>query len=368
MENILKHNFSAGPSILPPEVLEGARHAIGNWQDQGLSILEVSHRTPEFRKVVDEVEELLRELMNIPSGYSILFIQGGASTQFSMIPFNFMGRTGKAAYLDAGFFSKRAIVEASHFGLVDVVASSADSNYTFIPSDYKVDPSCSYFHCTSNNTIEGSQMHSFPSSPVPLICDMSSDILSRTIDISQFDLIYAGAQKNMGPAGVTVVIVKDDLLNNINNKVPAMWDYRIFRECHSLYNTPPVFSLYVMLLNLRWIKKQGGVKEMESRNKIKADILYKEIDSNPLFQNAIVKEDRSLMNVSFSINKSELENAFYEFAQKEGMVGLRAPFGNSFRASLYNALPISSVQALVNTMKEFTISMDFQTSLNTCYL
>ncbi|WP_207423244.1 3-phosphoserine/phosphohydroxythreonine transaminase [Desertivirga brevis] len=352
MNTILKHNFSAGPSILPPEVLDGARKAVGDWLDQGLSILEVSHRTPEFRAVVDEAEELIRELMEIPSGYSILFIQGGASTQFSMIPFNFMGRTGKAAYLDAGFFSKRAIAEASHFGLVDVVASSADSNYTSIPSDYSIDPSCSYFHCTSNNTIEGSQMKSFPSSPIPLMCDMSSDILSRTIDVQQFDLIYAGAQKNMGPAGVTVVIAKDELLDNCSSKVPAMWDYRVFRDFHSLYNTPPVFSLYVMLLNLRWIKQQGGVKEMERRNNVKAEILYRELDSNPMFHPTIVREHRSMMNVRFSIDDPEMASLFYEIATREGMVGIKAPFGDGFRVSLYNALPLSSVEALVNTMRE----------------
>lgn len=349
-----KHNFGAGPCILPTKVLDQAADAVRNFNGMGLSILEISHRTPEFEQVIKETQDLVKELMGVPQGYSILFLQGGASTQFSMLAMNFLHQEKKAAYLDCGYFSQKAIKEALFFGEVNIVASSKDKDYNYIPEGYEIPEDSAYFHYTSNNTIEGTEMFSFPVTDVPVICDMSSDILSRKVNVADFDLIYAGAQKNMGPAGMTLVVVKDSLLENIQRQVPSMSDYRIYRDNSSLFNTPPVFSIYVAMLNLRWLKEKGGVTQIETENKAKAALLYEEIDRNPLFYGLAAPEARSRMNVTFKMYDPSEENAFLNFAASRGVVGVRGyRTVGGFRASLYNALPISSVQVLVDCMKDF---------------
>lgn len=350
----MTYNFGAGPSILPQEVFKQASQAVLNFNDTGLSILEISHRAPEFEAVVDESIRLVKELLNVPDGYSILFVQGGASTQFAMAPLNLLAEGQTAAYLDSGAWSSKAIKEAKLFGNVNVVASSKDSNYTFIPKNYEIPADSAYFHCTSNNTIFGTELFDFPKTDVPVVCDMSSDIFSREINVADFGIIYAGAQKNLGPAGVTLVIIKDELFGKSGRKLPSMMDYKIQADNKSLYNTPPVFAIYVSMLTLRWLKSKGGIAEMEKENIAKAAALYAEIERNPLFKSPCNVEDRSRMNVCFVMENPELEKPFLKFAESRGMVGIKGHRSvGGFRASIYNALPITAVHSLIEVMREF---------------
>lgn len=351
-----KHNFSAGPAILPASVLKEAGKAAVNYQGMGLSLLELSHRGPEFTAIIEEANVLMKEIVGLPEGYHVLWLSGGASTQFFMAPMNLLNPDETAAYTDTGTWANKAIKEAKGFGHVQVLASSKEQNYNFIPKGYKIPRDVKYLHLTSNNTIFGTQLHKFPKSPVPLVCDMSSDFLSRPFDPTQFGLIYAGAQKNLGPAGTTVVIVREDLLGAVSRHLPSMLDYRTFIAENSLYNTPPVFPIYVSLLTLRWIKKNGGLKGMQRKNKTKAAVLYQEIDRNPLFKGTTAVEDRSLMNVCFVMEEkyASLEKEFLKETEAHGMVGLKGHRSvGGFRASIYNAMPKSSVQALVDLMADF---------------
>lgn len=346
------HNFSAGPSILPKEAIEASIEGIRNFAGTGLSVLEVSHRGKEFVAVVEETQSLIKELMEIPEGYEILFLGGGASMQFLMLAYNLL--ENKGAYLKTGVWAANAAKEAAHMGKVEIVASSEDRNYSYIPKNYTIPADADYFHCTSNNTIYGSQMQSFPDSPVTMVCDMSSDILSRRVDVSKFGLIYAGAQKNMGPAGVTVVIVRKDILGKVSRKIPSMMDYRVHIDKETMFNTPPVFPIFSMLQNLKWVKAQGGVDAMQKRAAARASLLYSEIDSNPLFTGTVDVEDRSQMNACFLLTDPGLEdkfNAAWKAAGISGIKGHRSVGG--YRASMYNALPLESVEVLVNVMKTF---------------
>lgn len=348
------HNFSAGPAILPPSAIKGSIEAIQNFAGTGLSILEISHRSKQFEAVIDESVQLVKELYQIPDGYSVVFLQGGASLQFDMIPMNLLNENETAAYLNTGVWANRAIKEAKLFGNVNIIASSEDKNFSFIPKDYTIPSDAKYFHCTSNNTIYGTQMQSFPNSPVPLICDMSSDIFSRPIDINQFDMIYAGAQKNMGPAGVTLAIIKNDILGKVTRKIPTMLNYQVHIDNGSMYNTPSVFAIYVSMLTLKWVKEMGGTAAMEKRNTEKANLLYAEIDRNPLFKGTCEVEDRSKMNVCFVCNNAEHEEKFTQLAKEKQLSGIKGHRSvGGFRASLYNALPLESVQALVDAMQQF---------------
>lgn len=350
----MKHNFGAGPCILPQEVFQEASQAVIDFNNTGLSILEISHRSKEFEEVVKETEQLVRELLNVPMGYSILFLQGGASQQFAMVPLNLLPENGKAAYLDTGVWATKAAKEAKKIGQVEIVASSSDQNYSYIPKNYQIPSDASYFHFTSNNTIYGTEVFEKPQTTVPTVVDMSSDILSRSIDVSQYDLIYAGAQKNMGPAGVTLVIVKDDLFHKSGRTLPSIFDYEAHAKAGSMYNTPPVFSIFVSMLNLRWLKAKGGVEAIEQENIIKARILYDEIDRNPFFKGTAAVEDRSRMNVTFVMDTPELEAEFLALAKERNLVGIKGHRSvGGFRASIYNALTISSINALVDTMREF---------------
>jgi phosphoserine aminotransferase len=348
------HNFNAGPSILPKEVFEQTSRAILDFNDTGLSILEIGHRTPLFQVVVDEALATARELMKLDADHEILFLHGGASTQFFQVPMNLLNEQETAAYLDCGVWGTKAIKEARLFGNVDVVASSKDKNYTYIPRGFEVPSTAKYFHYTTNNTIEGTQMHFVPEVNVPLIADMSSDILSRVMDFNRFDLIYAGAQKNIGAAGVNLVIVKKDILGKVDRKLPAMMDYRQHIEAGSLLNTPPVFAIYVCMLTLRWLKNLGGVSAIEKINDQKADLLYSTLDSQPLFRPTVEKADRSKMNVVFVMDDPALEKEFQAVCKANGMVGVKGHRSvGGFRVSLYNALPLESVQALTDLMKDF---------------
>ncbi|HEX9511912.1 MAG TPA: 3-phosphoserine/phosphohydroxythreonine transaminase [Puia sp.] len=348
------HNFNSGPSILPKEVFEQASQSILNFNDTGLSILEIGHRTPLFQAVVDEAMATARELMQLDSEHEILFLHGGASTQFFQIPMNLLNENETAAYLDCGIWGTKAIKEARLFGNVDVVATSKDKNYTYIPKDFTLPAGAKYFHCTSNNTVEGTQMHSLPDTDIPLVADMSSDILSRVIDFNRYDLIYAGAQKNIGAAGVNLVIIKKDILGKVTRKLPSMMDYRLHIEAGSLLNTPPVFAVYVCMLTLRWLKQQGGIPAIEKINDQKAALLYDTLDSLPLFRPTVAKEDRSKMNVVFVMDNPELEKEFLSVCKDNGMVGIKGyRTVGGFRASLYNALPIESVRTLTDLMKDF---------------
>ena len=348
-----KHNFSAGPCILPQEVFQKSAEAILDFNGSGLSLLEISHRSKDFVAVMDEARAIVKKLMKLGDDYEVLYLGGGASMQFAMVPFNLMQlENGKAAYLDTGTWAAGAIKEAKKLGTVDVVGSSKDQKYSFIPTDYKVGSEYDYFHCTSNNTIYGTQMREFPKVDTLMICDMSSDIFSRVIDFSQFDLIYAGAQKNMGPAGTTLVVVKKSILGKTGRDIPSMLDYSLHIAKESMYNTPPVFPIYASLLTLQHLENNGGIAAAELRNETKAKLLYTEIDRNPLFETFCVEEDRSLMNVSFRLldesKKEEFDNAWKE-AGINGLNGHRSLGG--YRASMYNALPIESVQVLVNVMQ-----------------
>lgn len=351
-----KHNFSAGPAILPASVIKEAAKGVANYEGTGLSLLEVSHRGPEFTAIIEEATALMQELMGLPDNYKVLWLTGGASTQFFMAPMNLLDAGETAAYVDTGTWANKAIKEAKGFGNVQVLASSKEQNYNFIPKGYKIPKDAKYLHLTSNNTIFGTQLHKFPKSPVPIVCDMSSDFLSRPVDVAPFGLIYAGAQKNLGPAGVTVVIVREDILGKVNRYLPAMLDYRTFIKEQSLYNTPPVFPIYVSMLTLRWLKKLGGTKAIQRRNKTKAALLYQQIDANPLFQGTAAREDRSLMNACFVMapGYEALEKEFLKETEANGLVGLKGHRSvGGFRASIYNAMPKQGVQALVDLMQDF---------------
>ena len=349
-----KHNFSAGPSILPKEVFEKAAQAVLDFNNSGLSILEISHRSKDFVAVMAEAQALALELLGLTGkGYQALFLQGGASLEFLRVPFNLMKQNGKAAYLDTGTWASGAIKQAKPFGETVIVASSKDENYNFIPKNYEIPADASYFHCTSNNTIFGTQIKEFPKTEIPVVCDMSSDIFSRVLDFTKFDLIYAGAQKNMGPAGTTLIIVKEEILGKTGREIPAILDYAQHIAKESMFNTPPVFAVYTSLLTMQWIKNQGGVKAVEELNQTKANILYKEIDRNPLFQGVAKTEDLSLMNVTFTLKNTEHQETFdalWKAANISGLNGHRSVGG--YRASIYNAMPIESVQVLVDVMKE----------------
>ena len=349
-----KYNFGAGPSILPQEVMKATADACVEFGDMGLSLMEISHRTKEFQAVMDEAQALFKELLDIPEGYSVLFVGGGASLEFCMVPYNLLEK--KAAYLNTGVWAKKALKEAKLFGEVVEVASSADANYTFIPKEYEIPADADYFHITTNNTIYGTEIRKDLDSPVPLVADMSSDIFSRPVDVSKYGMIYGGAQKNLSMAGVTFVIVKDELLGHVSRPIPTMLDYRTHVEKGSMFNTPPVVPIYCALQNLKWIKAQGGVKEMARRAEERAALLYGEIDRNPLFKGTAAKEDRSLMNICFVMadEYKELEADFLKFAQSKGMQGVKGHRSvGGFRASCYNAMPLEGVKALVACMQEF---------------
>jgi len=349
-----KYNFNAGPSILPKETVENTIKAIENFAGSGIGLMEVSHRSKDFEAVVNEAVALFKELLHIPDGYSVIFLGGGASLQFCMVPFNLLEK--KAAYLNTGTWASKAQKEAKLFGEVVEVASSKEANYTYIPKNFTIPADADYFHITTNNTIFGTELHSDISSPVALVADMSSDIFSRPVDVSKYGMIYGGAQKNLAPAGVTFVIVKDELLGKVTRPIPTMLDYRTHIKENSLFNTPPVVPVYAALQTLKWLKALGGVDEMQKRNKEKAGLLYAEIDRNKLFKGTAAVEDRSLMNICFVMNEEykELEAEFYQFAVTRGMVGIKGHRSvGGFRASTYNALPKEAVVALIETMQEF---------------
>lgn len=349
-----KHNYSAGPCILPQEVFRKSAEAILDFNQSGLSILEISHRSKDFIAVMEEARALVLDLLGLTGkGYQALFLQGGASMQFLMVPYNLMPENGKAAYLETGTWAGNAIKEAKLFGETAVVASSKDSNFNYIPKGYSIPSDAAYFHCTSNNTIFGTQMKSFPETSIPLVCDMSSDIFSRTLDFSKFDLIYAGAQKNMGPAGATLVVVKEELLGKTGRAIPSMLNYQKHIKAESMYNTPSVFPVYASLLTLQWLQNNGGIAAMEKINEAKANLLYTEIDRNPLFTGTAVAEDRSIMNATFLLtdeSHKELFDSLWKAAGISGLNGHRSVGG--YRASMYNALPLESVQVLVDVMQE----------------
>ena len=349
-----KYNFNAGPSMLPREVIENTAKQCLDFQESGLSLMEISHRAKNFQPVVDEAEALMKELLQVPEGYSVLFLGGGASLEFCMVPYNFL--INKAAYLNTGVWAKKAMKEAKLFGEVVEVASSADANYTFIPKDWTCPDDVDYLHITTNNTIYGTEIRKDLDVNVPIIADMSSDIMSRPVDVSKYDCIYGGAQKNLSMAGVTFVIVKNDALGKAPRQIPTLLDYRTHVEKGSMFNTPPVVPIYCMLENLRWIKKNGGVEAMAKIAQERADIVYGEIDRNKLFRGTVVEEDRSLMNICFVMNDEykELEKPFLDFATERGMVGIKGHRSvGGFRASCYNAQTIEGVNALVACIKEF---------------
>jgi phosphoserine aminotransferase len=350
-----KHNFYAGPSIMSQYTIDKTAEAVRDFADMGLSILEISHRSKQFQAVMDEAVALFKELLEIPEGYSVLFLGGGASLQFAMVPMNMLSK--KAAYLDTGVWASKAIKEAKLFGEVDVVASSKDRNYNYIPKDYTVPTDVDYFHYTSNNTIYGTEIRKDPDVKVPMICDMSSDIFSRPVDISKYELIYGGAQKNLAPSGVTFVIVKDEALGHVDRVIPTMLDYRTHVKKGSMFNTPPVLPIYSALQTLKYYKQLGGIREIEKLDLAKADCLYSAIDGSKMFVATVPDHaDRSIMNVCFVMKPEykELEKDFIDFATERGMMGIKGHRDvGGFRASLYNALPMESVEALIAVMKEF---------------
>ncbi len=347
-----KHNFSAGPCILPEEVLQKASEAVINFNNDNLSLIEISHRSKPFVEVIEKARSLALELLGLENkGYKALFLQGGASMQFLMVAYNLLNK--KAAYLNTGTWSSNAIKEAKLFGELVEVASSKDKNFSYIPKGYEIPTDVDYFHCTSNNTIFGTQMKSFPETSVPMVCDMSSDIFSRQLDFSKFDLIYAGAQKNMGPAGTTLVVVKEDILGKVERQIPSMLNYQVFIDKDSMFNTPPVFPVYTSMLTLEWLKDLGGIEFIEKVNEKKSALLYNEIDRNPLFKGVAAIEDRSHMNATFTLTDESLQAKFdtmWQEANINGLHGHRSVGG--YRASMYNALPLYSVQALVDVMQE----------------
>ncbi|WP_272148697.1 3-phosphoserine/phosphohydroxythreonine transaminase [Tenacibaculum aiptasiae] len=347
-----KHNFSAGPCILPEEVLKKASEAVINFNNDNLSLIEISHRSKPFVNVIENARSLVLELLGLENkGYTALFLQGGASNQFLMTAYNLLNK--KAAYLNTGTWSSKAIKEAKLFGELVEVASSKDKNFNYIPKNYTIPTDVDYFHCTSNNTIYGTQMKTFHETNVPLVCDMSSDIFSRQLDFSKFDLIYAGAQKNMGPAGTTLVVVKEEILGKVERIIPSMLNYQVFIDKESMFNTPPVFAVYTSMLTLEWLKNLGGIEFIEKVNQQKSALLYNEIDRNPLFNGNVAKEDRSHMNATFTLADEKLTekfNTMWHEANINGLNGHRSVGG--YRASMYNALPLYSVQALVDVMQE----------------
>lgn len=353
-----KFNFSAGPAILPAEVLQQAAEACVNINNSGLSILEISHRGADFSAILVEAEALVREIGNIGSDYAVLFLSGGASSQFFMAPMNLLPSDGKAVYLDTGSWSAKAIKEAKAFGEVVVAASSREDNYTYIPKQYDLPEDAAYLHLTSNNTIFGTQYSEWPETDLPLVCDMSSDMYSRPFPLERFGLIYAGAQKNLGPAGVTLVIVRKDMLGKVERYIPTMLKYQTHIDKGSTYNTPPVFPIYVLMLTMRWIKQNGGLSAMARKNEEKARILYQEIDDNPLFRTTVTQpEDRSLMNVTFVMTEGneDREAAFLKACVEAGCVGVKGHRSvGGFRASIYNAMPREGVETLVRVMREFS--------------
>lgn len=349
-----KHNFSAGPCILPQSVLEQASAAVTNFNGLDLSLIEISHRSKDFVNVMETARQLALELLGLEGkGYSALFLQGGASLEFLMVPYNLMSIGAKAAYLDTGTWANKAIKEARLLGEVEVMASSKADNYRYIPKGYKVPSDVDYVHCTSNNTIFGTQMKEFPETEAPLVCDMSSDIFSRQLDFSRFDLIYAGAQKNMGPAGTTLVIVREEILGKTGRDIPSMLDYQVHISKDSMFNTPSVFAVYVSMLTLQWLKDLGGIPAIEKKNRAKAQLLYDEIDRNPLFTGAAEKEDRSDMNVTFLLTDDSKKEEFDRMCKEAGINGINGHRSvGGYRASIYNAMPIESVQVLVDIMKK----------------
>ena len=348
------HNFNSGPSILPPVVMQKAAEAIMDFEGSGLSILEIGHRTSLFQDVMQEAVQSVKSLMQIGDDYEVLFLHGGATTQFMQVPMNLLDTHETAAYCDNGIWGNKAIKEAANFGKVQVVTDSTSNNHTHIDKNFIVDPAAKYLHFTTNNTVEGTQWHTLPNTSVPLVADMSSDIFYAPRNFNQFSLIYAGAQKNMGAAGVNMVVVKKDLLGKIARKIPTIMDYQKHIAAGSLMNTPPVFAIYVSLLTLRWIIKEGGLAEMELRNTAKSNLLYQTIDSLPVFEARVAKEDRSLMNAVFFLKDQSLEDPFLSLCKAEGMVGVKGyRTVGGVRVSMYNAMPLSSVQIFCDLMKHF---------------
>ncbi len=346
-----RHNFSAGPCVLPQEVLQKASQAVLDY-DNGLSLIEISHRSKSFVDIMEQARSLALELLGLEGkGYKALFLQGGASMQFLMVAQNMLEK--RAAYLNTGTWSDKAIKEAKIFDDIIEVASSKNANYNYIPKGYEIPEDYDYFHCTSNNTIFGTQIKEFPNSPIPMVCDMSSDIFSRTLDFSKFDIIYAGAQKNMGPAGTTLVVVKEDVLGKVSRKIPSMLDYKVHIEKSSMFNTPPVFAVYTSMLTLQWLKDLGGIKAIEEENEKKARLIYSEIDLNPLFKGFAAKEDRSYMNATFTLTNDDLKETFDTMWKEAGINGLNGHRSvGGYRASIYNALSLDSVKVLVEVMSE----------------
>jgi phosphoserine aminotransferase len=349
------YNFCAGPAVLPKSVYEACSQSVVEFNNSGLSILEMSHRSKDISAVMDKAVSLVKELLNVPEGYQVMFLQGGASSQFYMVPYNLLNKDETAVYLETGLWSKKAIKEAKNFGDINVLTSSAESTFSYIPEVPEIPGDAKYLHFTSNNTIYGTQYHSFPETNVPLVADMSSDIFSREIDVSKFGLIYAGAQKNMGCAGSTLVIVKEDLLGKVKHNIPSMLDYRIHIKGGSMFNTPPVFAVYVAMETLSWLKSIGGIPAIEKINQDKANKLYAEIDTNPMFKGATEKKDRSFMNVPFICAKPDLDAEFLSLASERGLAGLKGHRSvGGFRASIYNAMPEEGIDALIAFMQEFS--------------
>ncbi|MFN5213059.1 MAG: 3-phosphoserine/phosphohydroxythreonine transaminase [Bacteroidota bacterium] len=350
-----KYNFYSGPAILPQEVFEQASKAVIEYDHIGLSLIEISHRSKEFTQIVDETQQRIKEITGLGDAYKVLFLQGGATQQFCMIPYNLLGESDTASYMDVGAWSKKAIKEARLFGQVHVACSSSDESYTYMPTNFDVPESSRYLHITTNETIQGTQMKSIPNVGCNLIADMSSDIFSRQLNWNQFDMIYAGAQKNLGPSGVTLVIVKESILGKLTRNIPTILDYRVHIKDNSLHNTPSTFGIYVMLLTLRWLQKEGGLAVMEQRNKEKAQLLYDAIDRSPLFTGVARKDSRSDMNVTWTINKPELEDAFNTLAKDNGCIGIKGHRSvGGFRASIYNAMPRAGVELLINLIDDFS--------------
>jgi phosphoserine aminotransferase len=348
------HNFSAGPGILPLEVLQQASDACLNFDNLNLSLLEISHRSKNYEAVIDESHQLIKDLFEVGDDYDVMYLGGGASLQFAMVPYNLLRDSGTAAYVNTGVWATKAIKESKIIGNTNVIASSEDKNFNYIPKGYEIPKDADYLHITSNNTIYGTQLKEFPKCDIPLVCDMSSDIFSRKINAKDFSLIYAGAQKNIGPAGSTMIMVKKGILGKTGRKMLSMLDYQVHIKGGSMYNTPPVFPIYVTMLTLRWLKEHGGVSWIEAINQQKADLLYNEIDRNTQFVGTTVKEDRSNMNACFLLNKVELEPEFDKLVKEANISGIRGHRDvGGYRASMYNALPLESVQVLVDVMKHF---------------
>lgn len=348
------HNFNAGPCILPQVVLQEASEAVINFNNSGLSILEIGHRTPLFEEVLNEARDLVKELMNLNADHDVLFLHGGASTQFMQVPMNLLNEDETAAYIDNGIWGTKAIKEARVFGNVEVVASSKDKNHTYIAKEFTVPANAKYLHYTTNNTVEGTQWHHTPETQVPLVADMSSDIFSRNLDFNKYSIIYAGAQKNMGAAGVNLVVINKNILGQVKRTIPTILDYRNHIENGSMLNTPPVFAIYVSMLTLRWLKGLGGISVAEKKNDEKASLFYETLDSLPVFKGTVAKEDRSKMNAVFVMGNPALEKEFADICKKENLYGVKGHRSvGGFRVSFYNALPVESVRVLTQVMRDF---------------